>query len=135
VALHGNPWLGIDAATPPRTRAREARREWEQFVTEGRVDGTRAPLADSWRRSLAAGVDPSGSRLAPVALDREEALERWQAHPLADAVPLIRSRLASPADASDHLIVISDAARDRGERPRPLAHSTRGPSGPRSGRS
>jgi signal transduction histidine kinase len=109
VALRGNPWLGIDAATAPSSRAREARREWEQFVGEGRIDGTRAPLADSWRRSLAAGVDPSGSQLAPVAVDRDDAFARWRAHPLAEAAPLIRSRLASLADASEHLIVISDA--------------------------
>ena len=109
MALRGNPWLGIDAATPPGSRAREARREWEQFVGEGRIEGTRAPLADSWRRSLAAGVDPSGTRLAPLAVDRDEAFARWHAHPLAGAAPLIRCRLASLADASEHLIVISDA--------------------------
>jgi hypothetical protein len=56
-----------------------------------------------------AGIPIENRTSTPVALDREEALERGQAHPLADAVPLIRSRLASSADASDHLIVISDA--------------------------
>src|SRR4051812_37748852 len=109
MARRGNPWLGIDAATTPSSRARAARQEWEQFVGEGRIDGMRAPLADSWRRSLAAGVDPSGSRLAPLAVDRDDAFARWRAHPLAEAAPLIRSRLASLADASEHLIVISDA--------------------------
>jgi signal transduction histidine kinase len=109
VALPGNPWLAIDAATPPRSRAREARRAWEQFVGEGRIDGTRAPVADSWRRSRAAGVDPSGRRLAPLAVDRDEAFANWKAHPLAEAAPLIRSRLARLADESEHLIVISDA--------------------------
>ena len=109
MALPGNPWLAIDAATPPRSRAREARRAWEQFVGEGRIDGTRAPVADSWRRSRAAGVDPSGRRLAPLAVDRDEAFANWKAHPLAEAAPLIRSRLARLADESEHLIVISDA--------------------------
>src|SRR3982074_1291774 len=105
-----NPWLAIDAATPSAVRAREMRREWEQFVTAGRVNGVRAPCADSWRRSLDAGVDPSGSRLAPVAADRDEALARWEAHPRGAAAPLIRDCLASIADESDHLIVVSDAS-------------------------
>ena len=107
--LH-NPWLAIDEATSPALRAREVRQEWEQFVGSGHVNGTRAPVADSWRRSLSAGVDPSGSRLAPIAADRDEASERWDAHPLAAAAPLIRGCLAGIADASDHLIVVSDAA-------------------------
>ncbi len=105
-----NPWLAIDAATPPALRARELRREWEQFLTAGRVNGVRAPVADSWQRSLDAGVDPAGSRLAPVAAEHDEASELWEMHPLAAAAPLIRDCLASIAHASDHLIVVSDAA-------------------------
>jgi DNA-binding CsgD family transcriptional regulator len=105
-----DPWLAIDAVTPPALRARELRREWEQFVSGGRVSGVRAPVADSWRRSLDAGVDPSGSRLAPVTADRAEAFARWELHPLAEAAPLIRHCLASIAAASDHLVVVSDAA-------------------------
>jgi transcriptional regulator of acetoin/glycerol metabolism len=105
-----DPWLAIDATTPPALRARELRREWEHFVSAGQVNGVRAPVADSWRRSLDAGVDPSGSPLAPVTADRHEASERWGAHPLAQAAPLIRGCLAGIADESEHLIVISDAA-------------------------
>jgi hypothetical protein len=44
-----NPWLAIDAATPPALSARELRPEWEQFPSEGRVQRVRAPVADSWR--------------------------------------------------------------------------------------
>jgi signal transduction histidine kinase len=104
-----NPWLAIDAPTPPALRARELRREWEQFVSGGRVTGVRAPVTDSWRRSLHAGVDPSGS-LAPVTAERDEASVRWAAHPLAEAAPLIHECLAGIAHESDHLIVVSDAA-------------------------
>jgi signal transduction histidine kinase len=105
-----NPWLAIDAATPPAARARELRREWERFVSGGRVSGMRAPVTDSWRRSLEAGIDPSGSRLAPVSAGRDEASARWEAHPLGQAAALIHECLASIADDSDHLIVVSDAA-------------------------
>jgi signal transduction histidine kinase len=47
--------------------------------------------------------------LAPATTDRAEASTRWEAHPLAQAAPLIRHRLANVAGESDHLIVVSDA--------------------------
>jgi len=78
-------------------------------VGGGRVGEVRALVADSWRRSLDAGVDPSGRRLAPVAADRSEASARWEEHPLREAAALIRDCLASIADESEHLIVLSDA--------------------------
>jgi signal transduction histidine kinase len=69
----------------------------------------RSPVADSWKRSLEAGVDPFGG-LAAVVADRVEASAHWNAHPLATAAPLIRDCLASIAGESKHLIVVSDAA-------------------------
>ncbi|HEX6713724.1 MAG TPA: GAF domain-containing protein [Thermoleophilaceae bacterium] len=108
--MAGNPWLAIDAGTPPDLRAREVRREWERFVGAGSVNGFRAPVVDSWRRSRDAGVDPAGrSWFAPVAAERDEACARWEAHPLHDAAPLIRDCLAGVAHESDHLIVVGDA--------------------------
>src|ERR671918_1647533 len=106
-----NPWLAIDAGTPPDLRAREVRREWERFVGEGVVNGLRAPVVDSWRRSRDAGVAPAGRWWsAPVAAERDEAIARWELHPLRDAAPLIRACLAGIADESEHLLVVSDAA-------------------------
>jgi hypothetical protein len=112
-----NPWLAIDVATAPMQRAREVRRAWESFVGDGweRFRGAaqsgliRGPIADSWRRSAAAGVDPSGAQVAPVVVDADEASARWEIHPLADMAPLIRACLAATADESRHLIVVSDA--------------------------
>lgn len=104
-----NPWLAIDAATSPLVRARELHRAWEEFVGGGKAQAVRAPIADSWQRSLSAGVDPSGARLAPVVADGDEASARWDVHPLAEAAPLVRDSLAAIADESDHLIVVSDA--------------------------
>jgi hypothetical protein len=104
-----NPWLAIDAATRPSGRARELRRAWEQFLDEGDVEGIRAPIAQSWRRSHAAGVDPSIAHVAPLVADSGETSGRWQAHPLAAAAPLIRRCLGEIAEAADHLVVISDA--------------------------
>jgi signal transduction histidine kinase len=108
--MASNPWLAIDGATPPALHAREQRREWEQFLGGGDVNRVRAPVAESWQRSLEAGVDPSGSRLAPAVIDRHEAFERWGAHPLGDAAQLIRDCLRDIARESEHLIVVSDAA-------------------------
>jgi signal transduction histidine kinase len=104
-----NPWLAIEAATPPARRALELRQDWELFLSGGGANGVRSPVADSWRRSLDAGVDPSGSRLAAVVSDRAEASDHWLAHPLAEAAPLIRDCLASIA-VEEQLIVVSDAA-------------------------
>jgi hypothetical protein len=112
-----NPWLAIDVATAPAQRAREVRVAWERFVSGAweRISDTRQgpsvrePIEASWRRSAAAGVDPSGLRVAPVVADADETTARWEVHPLAEMAPLIRSCLAASADESRHLIVVSDA--------------------------
>src|SRR3954462_12217053 len=106
-----NPWLAIDAATEPAQRARELRHAWEQFLDpDGAVDpGVRGPIADSWRRSQGAGVDPSPSSAAPLVADDDEAAARWEVHPLVTVAPMIRESLANIADDAAHLMVISDA--------------------------
>jgi GAF domain len=108
--MPANPWLAIDAATPPRRRARELKQLWERFLGDGRVDKVRTPIADSWRRSHAAGVDPSPDHRAPVLSDEDETSARWDVHPLAAALPVIEESLTAIADESEHLIVVSDAA-------------------------
>jgi hypothetical protein len=98
-------------------RAQELRHAWERFVEElfrhGVTDEdeelVREPIADSWRRSFAAGVDPTGHRLAPVMADEGEARMLWEEHPLARATPLIRECLGAIAVEADYLIVVSDA--------------------------
>jgi hypothetical protein len=109
-----NPWLAIDVATAPLQRARELRLAWERFVAGERdprrsLATVREPIVSSWRRSAAAGVDPSGSRIAPVVADEDETSARWEMHPLAELAPQIRACLAATADESHHLIVVSDA--------------------------
>jgi hypothetical protein len=105
-----NPWLAIDADTAPMVRAKQMRQAWEHFLGQGRLEtAVRAPIADSWRRSYAAGVDPSVDRVAPALADADETSARWQAHPLAAAVALIRDCLAPIATEAGHLMVLSDA--------------------------
>jgi signal transduction histidine kinase len=90
-------------------RARELRRAWDDFVGNGRLDTARLPIAESWQRSRAAGIDPVSSR-APTRLgDRDAVAARWEAHPLETAAPLVREWLGAVADESEHVIAVSDA--------------------------
>ena len=104
-----NPWLAIDATTSPALRAREVRHAWERFLGGDRPDAVRRPIADSWRRSFAAGVDPTAAGSAPSVADDDEAAARWEVHPLMSVVPLVRECLAGIADDAAHLLVMSDA--------------------------
>jgi hypothetical protein len=104
-----NPWLAIDATTSPALRAREVRRAWERFVEGDRAESVRGPIADSWRRSSEAGVDPTPNGSAPLIADDDEVAARWEVHPLVAVAPLIREYFAGIADDAEHLMVVSDA--------------------------
>jgi GAF domain len=69
----------------------------------------RSMVAESWRRSLATGVDPDlkGARPSPVALTVAEMRHR---HPLASALPVIERLLIS--DATDAGVVVAVSAAD-----------------------
>jgi hypothetical protein len=70
-------------------------------------DLVRPVVADSWRRSLALGVDPASH----TALDLTEAelAEYRERHPLAPMMPLIRRLLTDDADEAGHIVAIGDA--------------------------
>jgi hypothetical protein len=112
-----SPWVAVDAATIPATRARELRDAWEDFVDDrprddiddpGRPD-VRVPIVDSWRRSRDAGVDPTGRQAAPSVVEIEAARALWSSHPLASALPLIGHCMANASVEADCLLVVSDA--------------------------
>jgi hypothetical protein len=71
--------------------------------------GGRPVVADSWRRSLAAGIDP-GLRSAPLVFDADTVADVRQSHPLDRHLPLLRETLRGMADASSHLMAVTDAA-------------------------
>lgn len=111
-----NPWLAVDAGTVPTKLARELRDAWEDFVGGAPDDGegagtpmVRPPIAASWRRSLDAGVDPTGRWLPPAVADAAAVGRRWSEHPLKAAMPIIRHCLGEAGEAADQLTVISDA--------------------------
>ncbi|WP_258349208.1 GAF domain-containing protein [Saccharopolyspora gregorii] len=93
----------------PMERARLLRR-----VHSAVLSGERAPHAprpvvfESWRRSLAASVDPDRVE-PPVVVGVDRLAEMRAAHPLAACVPLLRRTLLDAADGTTHIMVITDA--------------------------
>jgi GAF domain len=104
-----NPWVTTDVTKWPSLRARELRLMWDEYLSHGRLDHVRRPIAESWHRSEDAGIDPSRSRAPTMFGDRRDSGERWECHPLKAAEPLIRRWLGPMANATEHLIVVSDA--------------------------
>jgi signal transduction histidine kinase len=82
---------------------------WDDFLGNGRLEAARMPIAESWQRSRAAGIDPAASRAPTVLPDRDDVAARWEAHPLQAAAPAIRELLWAIADESEELVVVSDA--------------------------
>lgn len=112
-----NPWLAVDAETVPMKLARELRDAWEDFFGASPGEsaygaGTplvRPPIEASWRRSLEAGVDPTGRGGAPAVADASSVQERWSQHPLQAAMPIVRHCLVEAGEAAGQLTVVSDA--------------------------
>ncbi|WP_433352750.1 GAF domain-containing protein [Microtetraspora malaysiensis] len=86
-----------------------------QQVREAMLSGDRPRVAprsvilDSWRRSLAARVDPEHFR-PPVVYKPEDVPDVRSAHPLRDVLPLLRELLVSIADQSSYVMIVTDAA-------------------------
>lgn len=70
-------------------------------------DVIRPVVADSWRRSLALGVNPASN--AALDLTESELAEYRARHPLAPMMPLIRRLLTDDADEAGHIVAIGDA--------------------------
>ena len=101
-----SPWLALDATTPPAARARVVRQSWERYLARGDARAVRHPIAESWHRSQAAGIDPTASRPSAGDAEMAEAAALWEAHPLAPMVPRLRECLIGIDDV--HLLVVSD---------------------------
>lgn len=102
-------WVAVHATTDRRTHALELARAHERMANgQGSTAHALRPVVErSWERSTAAGVDPAGG-LAPRALDEHQVNERWAAHPLSIAVPVIRGLLEDVGD-EEHLAAVCDA--------------------------
>lgn len=82
----------------------------DRFVVTGQTHrALRRVVAESWQRSLAAGLDPEVS-LARIGLDDGRLAEIRAAHPLAAAMPVIRRLLVDGLSDAGMLVAVSDAA-------------------------
>jgi hypothetical protein len=65
-------------------------------------------VSDSWRRSLAAHVDPEHGG-PPAVFDQRQTVEIRDGHPLAETLPLLRETLVAIADEAMHMMIVTDA--------------------------
>ncbi|MWA01962.1 GAF domain-containing protein [Actinomadura sp. LD22] len=79
------------------------------MVVQKQAVAARPPIAESWRRSRAAGVDAALAS-APLVFDRDTVPDARGAHPLDPHLPLLRDLLRGVADETEHLMVITDEA-------------------------
>jgi PAS domain S-box-containing protein len=94
------------------------RKSWERLLAgdvlclEPRpeaIGGLRPTIIESWRRSLATGLDPT-DMLAPVEADQSEVQERWLDHPLGSVAHVLAAQLGQVAEESNSLVVVTDAS-------------------------
>ncbi|HWG23648.1 MAG TPA: hypothetical protein VG296_05990, partial [Actinospica sp.] len=71
--------------------------------------GLRPTIVESWRRSLATGLDPT-ELVPPIAADPSEARERWLEHPLGQLGHVLAAQLGGLAEESQSLVVVADAS-------------------------
>jgi len=111
-------WLAIGAESDPLTRARELQRSWERLVADGALGpdlapgattGLRPAIVESWRRSLATGLDPT-DLLAPIEADESEVLGRWFEHPLGSLTDVLTEQLRKLSEESRSVVVVTDAS-------------------------
>ena len=111
-------WLAVGPATDPLSRARELQRSWERLLADGALGlelppgataGLRPTIVQSWRRSLATGLDPT-DMLAPIEADESEVLERWFEHPLGSLAQDLVEQLHKVAEESRSMVVVTDAS-------------------------
>ena len=110
--------LAVEAENDPLTRARELQRSWERLLADGALGpelppgataGLRPTIVESWRRSLATGLDPT-DMLAPIEADESEVLERWFEHPLGSLAQDLIEQLRRVAAESRSMVVVADGS-------------------------
>ena len=93
-------------------------RAWERLLADGALGpelppgatvGLRPTIVESWRRSLATGLDPT-DLLAPIEADESQVLERWFDHPLGSLTHALTGQLQKLAEESRGMVVVTDAS-------------------------
>jgi transcriptional regulator of acetoin/glycerol metabolism len=105
-----NPWLALDASTDPIAHSRLLRALHERLLGGALhpARDVRRLVADSWRRSLAAGVTPDAPG-APVLLSDDDLASARENSPLAGAVETILQTLGELDLDAGHVVAIGDA--------------------------
>lgn len=94
---------------PSRARWPDVRRAHEDLLEQGTAPvGVRGVVADSWLRSVAAGVDVDAAR-PPITLDRDRLAEYRARHPLATVFPLLYDVLGRAAEDCGSVLAVTDA--------------------------
>jgi transcriptional regulator of acetoin/glycerol metabolism len=94
----------------PAVLSRYLNRAHDDFVATGSTDASlRTLVQESWRRSVAGGLDPEQAR-AQIRLDDQALAAIRDAHPLAAGMPVIRRLLVESAADAGLLVAVSDAA-------------------------
>src|SRR4051795_6539880 len=111
-----SPWPAVEAGTDLLARARQIQRSWESLLVGGALDpelppqaGMRPTIVESWRRTLATGLDPT-DLLAPIEAEEPEVRERWLEHPLGSAARVLAAQLRAVAEETHSLVVVTDAS-------------------------
>ncbi|MER5526138.1 GAF domain-containing protein [Streptomyces sp. NPDC002677] len=103
-----DPWVALEPGADPAERVRVLRRAHETFTTAGTVPRpVRSVVAESWRRSVRAGVGPDGA--ARVELTDGDLGAYRAEHPLARVMPLVRELMGTFAADGEHLLAVCDA--------------------------
>jgi signal transduction histidine kinase len=111
-------WAAVGAETDLPRRARQLHMTWERLLAEGGLGpdlppaataGLRSTIVESWRRSLATGLDPT-DLLAPIEAAQSEVLARWFEHPLGSLTQVLTEQLRMLADESQSMVVVTDAS-------------------------
>jgi hypothetical protein len=107
--LQQNPWVALDATTDRQALARVlARAHHDALAGAAPPTAVREIIAQSWRRSDRAGVDPRHG-FAPHVLSPDAARQRFAAHPLAVGKPLLRELLDDVRDDAKQVVLVCDA--------------------------
>ncbi|MEU1038473.1 GAF domain-containing protein [Streptomyces sp. NPDC005551] len=103
-----DPWVALEPGADPVERIRALHRAHEMFTNAGTVPRpVRSVVADSWRRSVRAGVGPDGT--ASVELTDGDLGAHRAEHPLAPVMPVIRELVGTFAADGEHLLAVCDA--------------------------
>ena len=109
-------WLAVEVGTDLLARARQIQRSWERLLAEGALGselppeataGLRPAIVDSWRRSLATGLDPT-DLLPSIEADPSETRARWLEHPLGSLRHVLAEQLQLLAHESNSLVQVTD---------------------------